>query len=811
MIRWLTSVAATFQKLGSGKPVRRPQERTRLGIDVLEERLVLSGTSGWGDPPSNPWSYTIPYGWGQQTIQVSLVGSQLQVLDNGAPVPGTPLSVTGISSITLNGGTGNTNTFNILSTPNVPVTVNLVTPRDSAAVGSAGSVQSIQGRLSINDVFGWGDQATVDDSADTTAHTVSAFNGSISGLAPGTISYSGLSLMDIKAKGSVSNAITMANALSSGNTFTGAPGKSTLTSGSYALEVDSFATVHAISDFVGDSATLTGSSAGPNTLTARYAATTLTGPGYSLEVDSFTSVTATGANVGDAAFLYAPSGWANNFVGSPTDSYLETTYNLSTGVAYTRSNTPYFRDARGFATVQAYSGSTSDIAYLSGTASGQNSFVGVSNASFLGGSGWGIQANNFNQVSVTGNPASTALMASVTGDSSSFNGMAADGAFTGPGWEILAYNFGAARQHVFANLSSADAALNVNAPTLYAGLPNTSNNWSGYAVPAGFHQVTAVGGSWVVPAVTGTNGQDSSTWVGIDGFGGSPTVEQIGTEQVIQNGQASYVAWYEFFGDQSSGGSKGPDYSQVNIPRSSINPQPGDAISAEVYLVPGTSNSFVFLMTDIPANGGPVESFALQQTMQYVVPWRTTAEWIMETPQVNGNLTQFPGFGTVTFTGAWATIAGYTGPIDYFANNTAITLTTGNQAVATPGSLTDSSVSGYGENTGRQGLASSSFTVTQFYVTAIQNATQQINFGTFPVMLNTASGTTAAGRAPSAPPTRDGHFRSGSLLQARTADVAALLAANAVKHREGPGSGFDDLFWQDGANLPNPLMAGYPF
>jgi hypothetical protein len=820
MIRWLTSVATTFRKLGSGKPGRRPQERARLMIEALEDRLVLSGISGWYDPPTNPWSYTIPSGMGQQTIQVSLVGSQLQVLDNGAPVPGTPLPVTGISSITLTGGTGNTNTFNILSTPNVPVTVNLVTPRDSAAVGSAHSAQGIQGRLSINGTLGWG-QATVDDSADPTAHAVSAFNGSITGLTPGGILYSGLSVMDVKANGSVSNGITMANALSSGNVFTGAPGKSTLAYGSYALEVDNFATVHAISDFAGDSATLTGSSAGANTFTARYAATTLTGPGYSLEVDSFTSVTATSANPGDTASLYAPSGYSNTFAGRPTDSYLETTANNSTGATYSVSNTPYFRDARGFATVQAYSGSTNDIAKLNGTATGHNSFVGVSNACYLGGSGWGIQANSFNQVSVSANSASTALMASVAGDSSSLTGIPSDGTFAGPGWYILEYGFGAVHQHVYASLAAADAALNpANAPALVPAGTYTGPNWSGYAVTAGVGQVTAVGGSWVVPAITGTTGQDSSTWVGIDGYGGS-TVEQIGTQQIIQNGQASYVAWYEFFGDyyQPAGlnakgqpNQAGPAYYQVNIPTSTINPQPGDTISAAVYLAPGTSSTFVLRMTDTPANGGPVETFSLSLPMKYVVPQLSTAEWIMETPGLNGSTTQFPSFGSVSFSGAWATIAGNTGPIDSFANATAITLATGGQTVATPGSLTDSYVSGYGEDISRQGHAASSFTITQTYVSGSTSGAV-LNIGTIPLMLNGAARTMAAGCTPSAPPTLDSHFRAGSSLQARAADVVFALPpwANAVKRRGEAGAGYDDLFWQDGANLLNPPTAAYPF
>ena len=157
----------------------------------------------------------------------------------------------------------------------------------------------------------------------------------------------------------------------------------------------------------------------------------------------------------------------------------------------------------------------------------------------------------------------------------------------------------------------------------------TSPNWSGYAVSDS--SVSAVGATWVQPAVSGTGTTASSMWVGIDGYNGS-TVEQIGTAASTSNGSLSYVAWYEFFGDQASGtnGAKGPDYNQVNIPTSSINVQPGDTISAEVSLVANTTATFLFQMTDTPANGGAVQTFSIQQTMQYVTPSLSTAEWIVE-------------------------------------------------------------------------------------------------------------------------------------------------------------------------------------
>ena len=77
-----------------------------------------------------------------------------------------------------------------------------------------------------------------------------------------------------------------------------------------------------------------------------------------------------------------------------------------------------------------------------------------------------------------------------------------------------------------------------------------SSNWSGYAAETNLNDpasgaVTAVSGSWVVPKVTPTSNSStaySSVWVGIDGYSSS-TVEQIGTDSDVVNGQVQYYAW----------------------------------------------------------------------------------------------------------------------------------------------------------------------------------------------------------------------------------------------------------------------------
>jgi hypothetical protein len=248
-------------------------------------------------------------------------------------------------------------------------------------------------------------------------------------------------------------------------------------------------------------------------------------------------------------------------------------------------------------------------------------------------------------------------------------------------------------------VTGTSGVITVDAPTAKGSV------WSGYVVSPAVG-TTAVGGSWIQPAVSGSNGSKVSMWVGIDGWKGS-TVEQIGTAATMVNGTAQYVAWYELFGDQSpTTGAKGPDYSQVNIPNFTV--RPGDSISAEVSLVPGTSRTFLFQITDTPKGGGPVETFSIQQTMKYVTPARSTAEWIVENP--NKGKQPLANFGQVTFTGAWATIGGTTGAINSFPNAQAVNLSTsqGNATTSDPPLLART----LGFNEPGAGVSSSSFTVT---------------------------------------------------------------------------------------------------
>jgi len=185
-----------------------------------------------------------------------------------------------------------------------------------------------------------------------------------------------------------------------------------------------------------------------------------------------------------------------------------------------------------------------------------------------------------------------------------------------------------------------------------------SRNWSGYVVAAANGSVSAVGGSWIVPAVScsGTSSTFASFWVGIDGYD-SLTVEQVGTDSDCLAGVPFYYAWYEF-------------YPNASVPIDSVNVTPGDLITASVAY--GADGRFT---TSVSSSEGGSNS-----TSQAVPgAQRNSAEWIAERPQECFGRGCSPSalspFGTVDFgsyftglTGGSdnATIGHLTGPISKF-------------------------------------------------------------------------------------------------------------------------------------------------
>jgi hypothetical protein len=198
-----------------------------------------------------------------------------------------------------------------------------------------------------------------------------------------------------------------------------------------------------------------------------------------------------------------------------------------------------------------------------------------------------------------------------------------------------------------------------------------SDNWGGYAVTASGGSVTAVKGSWVVPAVTGTcpsRAEYSSFWIGIDGYS-STTVEQTGTDTDCSGGTPHYYAWYEFYPANS-----------VNI--ASVPIHAGDKISASVTY----SGTFTVHLADLTTGKTVSISHAVSGAK------RTSAEWIVETPEICGASCQFAhltDFGTVSFASDDATISGVTAPIGNFSHVYEITIenTAHTKNMATPSAL----------------------------------------------------------------------------------------------------------------------------
>jgi hypothetical protein len=205
----------------------------------------------------------------------------------------------------------------------------------------------------------------------------------------------------------------------------------------------------------------------------------------------------------------------------------------------------------------------------------------------------------------------------------------------------------------------------------------SSNNWSGFAAETNLsnpqtNSVTAVSGSWKVPAVTGPSSGTtySAVWVGIDGYGnGNGTVEQIGTDENVVNGTAVYYAWYEMDWHGVTG-------CQQRIATSdqhgAMKISAGDSITASVtYLTSGPNKGqFQLIITDATQQN---ESFTTYQSLNTVgttlLPaQRSSAEWIVETPEKGAWPSLFiqplATFAPVTFTNASVTINGTSGPID---------------------------------------------------------------------------------------------------------------------------------------------------
>jgi hypothetical protein len=166
------------------------------------------------------------------------------------------------------------------------------------------------------------------------------------------------------------------------------------------------------------------------------------------------------------------------------------------------------------------------------------------------------------------------------------------------------------------------------------GLKNTwaASNWSGYAeTGSGF---TGVSGTWTVPSVKSSplsSTTYSSAWIGVDGFNNSNLI-QTGTEEDWYNGAAHYNAWWEIL-----------PAAETPLPTSDV-VKPNDAMSASIYKTTATSSTIrngrfhtssqpIWVITIADAT----EHWSFTTNQAYNGPG-TSAEWIMEAPQVGGRI-----------------------------------------------------------------------------------------------------------------------------------------------------------------------------
>jgi hypothetical protein len=194
----------------------------------------------------------------------------------------------------------------------------------------------------------------------------------------------------------------------------------------------------------------------------------------------------------------------------------------------------------------------------------------------------------------------------------------------------------------------------IAAPPNPASNTATSSNWSGFAVDTGASAWSAssfatVAGTFVVSAA-GTracNGtwEYSSSWVGIDGYA-SGDVLQAGIEAdascFLGTTQTYYSPWYEWY-----------PYASTRI--SNLPATPGSSFYVHVWATTAT------------AGHAYVQNLNTNQSVSinFGAPAGTTlrgesAEWIVESPSVNGSLATLPTYGLDYFSGATSKTRGGT-------------------------------------------------------------------------------------------------------------------------------------------------------
>lgn len=154
----------------------------------------------------------------------------------------------------------------------------------------------------------------------------------------------------------------------------------------------------------------------------------------------------------------------------------------------------------------------------------------------------------------------------------------------------------------------------------------TSGNWSGYALSGRKGAYNRVSAYWTVPFVfPSAQPTYSSAWIGIDGYNNASLI-QTGTAHDFANGAASYYAWWEILPAE-----------ETVIP---YPVRPGDRMRA--VIANQGHGKWSILLCNLTRGW----RFSTVQT--YKGP-QTSAEWIVEAPQVGGSISRLARLTPVVF------------------------------------------------------------------------------------------------------------------------------------------------------------------
>src|ERR1700731_1347743 len=192
--------------------------------------------------------------------------------------------------------------------------------------------------------------------------------------------------------------------------------------------------------------------------------------------------------------------------------------------------------------------------------------IQTSTVTFNANGGSGVMSNEI---------AATNAGAALTLNSFTYSGYSFNDWNTAPNGGGSSYADGAL--YSFATSVTLYAQWTTTTPPPFAGM--TTPNWSGYVFPSS-SILTETSAKWTVPTLNcaDTANADSSTWVGIGGFGwstggNSGVLLQTGTDDGCVNGAQRDYGWWELYPST-------PNHSQ---PFSSFTVSPGNSMEAYVY------------------------------------------------------------------------------------------------------------------------------------------------------------------------------------------------------------------------------------